>query len=262
MSLASEERKTIILSLLNEQGRVIASDLAKRFEVSTETVRRDLDDLEKESKLKKVYGGAVKVKVEVEPTLFERSTIYLEAKEKIGYLASTLIEDRDVIFIDEGTTALQIIPHLIHKNHVKVITSSISALLALMDLQKKEQFNGTIMILGGEVSTKHLRVTGSMAESNMKDIFVNKAFLTVDGISLKKGFTSYDHEKSSLTRKWMSQSNTTIIIADSSKWNKISMVRIGDFKDADIIVSEKAPPEEWLAESARYQVDWLLPKEE
>ncbi|WP_138755088.1 DeoR/GlpR family DNA-binding transcription regulator [Paenibacillus sinopodophylli] len=261
MSLAGEERKLSIMNLLNEHGKVIASDLARMFEVTTETIRRDLDDLEKENKLKKVYGGAIKLKVEVEPTLFERACINQEAKEKIGYLAFTLIEDYDVIFIDEGTTPLQIIPFLAQKQQVTVLTSSISALMALIELKKRDQFDGRMIMLGGEVNVKHLRVTGAIAEANMSDIFVNKAFVTVDALSTEHGFTSYDYEKASLTRKWIQQSETSIILADSSKWDKRSMVKICDFHDIDIVISELEPPTAWKAKLEEANTRWMMPSE-
>ncbi|MFC9707055.1 DeoR/GlpR family DNA-binding transcription regulator [Paenibacillus sp. NPDC056933] len=261
MSLAGEERRLSIMNLLNEHGKVIAGDLARMFEVTTETIRRDLDELEKENKLKKVYGGAIKLKVEVEPALFERACVNQEAKEKIGYLAFTLIEDHDVIFLDEGTTPLQIIPFLSQKREVTVLTSSISAMMSLIELKKREQFDGRIIMLGGEVSVKHLRVAGAIAEASMSDIFVNKAFVTVDALSMEHGFTSYDYEKATLTRKWIQQSETSIVLADSSKWYKRSMVKICDFENVDMVISELEPPEEWKAQLDESNTKWMMPSE-
>ncbi|WNS42889.1 DeoR/GlpR family DNA-binding transcription regulator [Paenibacillus sp. MMS20-IR301] len=257
MSLAGEERKLSIMNLLNEYGKVTAADLARMFEVTSETIRRDLDELEKDNKLKKVYGGAIKPKTEAEPTLVERSCINQEAKEKIGYLAFTLIDDHDVIFLDEGTTPLQMIPYIGQRTGVTVLTSSISAMMALIELQKREQFDGKIIMLGGVVSAKHLRVSGAFTEAGMSDLFVNKAFVTVDALSVEHGFTSYDYEKAVLTRKWIQQCDLSVVLADSSKWNKRSLAKICGFDNVDVVISELEPPEEWKDRLEQSGTRWM-----
>jgi len=262
VSLASEERKRGIMTLLHESGKVIANDLAQRFEVSTETIRRDLDELEKTNKLKKVYGGAVKFKSDVEPAILERESIHVEAKRKIGYLASQLIEDSDVIVLDEGTTVLQIIPYLEHKRHLTIMTNSIPALLLLLEHQKRGTFDGKIILIGGEVSARHLRVSGPIAERTMEDFFVSKSFVSVDGVSLKNGVTSYDYEKAVFTRKIMQCSDTVIVVADQSKIDKRTVAKISDLRDIDILISNEAPPADWKASLKKIGLRWMHPEEE
>ncbi|OKP83049.1 DeoR/GlpR family DNA-binding transcription regulator [Paenibacillus sp. P32E] len=262
MSLASEERKETIMTLLNERGKVIANELSLLFEVSTETIRRDLDELEKENKLKKVYGGAVKFKVEVEPPLLEREAIHVEAKRKIGILAAGLIEDNDVIVVDEGSTALQIIHCLEGKQHLTILTNSVPALMLLIEFQKRGTFNGKLIFIGGEVSAKHLRVSGPIAEKVLEGFYVNKSFVSVDGVSLENGITSYDYEKAVFTRQMIRNSEMAIVVADSSKIDKRTVAKIADLDEIHMIVTDQAPSPKWKAPLQKIAVQWIYPQGE
>jgi DeoR/GlpR family transcriptional regulator of sugar metabolism len=257
VSLAGEERKKSIMTLLNEQGKVNVSELSQKFEVSTETIRRDLDELEKENKLKKVYGGAIRYKAEIEPPHVERESLHTDAKRKIGSLAAQLIDNNDFILIDEGSTALQIIHHLEDKRHLTILTCSIPALTLLIEYQKRGSFDGKIIFIGGEVSAKHMRVSGSIAEKTLDDFYVNKAFVSVDGISLEHGITSYDYDKANFTRKMISCSETTIVLADHSKIDKRSVSKIAELAEVDQIISDQAPPSHWVTSFAAMNVQWV-----
>ncbi|WP_308637969.1 DeoR/GlpR family DNA-binding transcription regulator [Paenibacillus silvisoli] len=242
MSLASEERKKRILESLAIQGKVIVNELSQHFEVTTETIRRDLDDLEKEGKLKKVYGGAVKLEVEIEPAYHEREMIHAGEKRKIGMLAASMIEDNDVIVIDEGSTAMQILHHLKDKRSLTILVCSIPTLILLVEYQKKGSFDGRIIFIGGEIDAKHLRVSGPISEKVMEDFYVYKSFLSVDGVSLENGVTSYDYERALFTRKLIKCSRTSIVLADSSKVGKRTVAKIADLSDINYIISDSEPP--------------------
>ncbi|QTH41496.1 DeoR/GlpR transcriptional regulator [Cohnella sp. LGH] len=257
MSLAGEERKREIMTLLNEKGKVIAGELAQRFEVSTETIRRDLDDLEKENKLKKVYGGALRISPKVEPPLLERESTNVEAKLKVGALAAKLVEDNDVIVLDEGSTVLQMIPFLEHKRNLTILTNSIPALMRLLEYQKRGTFDVKIILIGGVVNTQHLRATGPIAEKIIEDFYVNKAFISVDGVSLKHGITSYDYEKAVFTRKLIGGSEMAIVVADYSKIAKRTVARIAELRELHTIVSDEAPPEEWKSQLGKLELRWI-----
>jgi DeoR/GlpR family transcriptional regulator of sugar metabolism len=113
MSLTYEDRRSTILQRLNTEGKVQVHHLSQLFNVSTETIRRDLDRLEKEGKLRKVYGGAVKIRMElVEPPFLKRTQMRKEEKAAIGKLAASLVEDNETIMLDNGTTTIEILPHL------------------------------------------------------------------------------------------------------------------------------------------------------
>ena len=123
-------------------------DLAGIFNVSTETIRRDLDRLEREGKLRKVYGGAVQTRSEwIEPTFMKRSQMNHAEKQSIGKLAASLVREGETILLDNGTTTLEIMRELKHRADVTVITNSVPVLTCAL-----EEFQGRIIFAGGEVS--------------------------------------------------------------------------------------------------------------
>lgn len=111
MSLTYEDRRMTILNHLELEGKVQVHHLSELLTVSTETVRRDLDRLEKEGKLRKVYGGAVKMRMElVEPPFLNRVEMMKPEKAAIGMLAASLVQDGETIMLDNGTTTIEIVP--------------------------------------------------------------------------------------------------------------------------------------------------------
>lgn len=259
MSLAGEERKEYIVSLLESNGKVRTVDLIKRFNVSSETIRRYLEELEKENKLKRVYGGAVKIDLDHdEPSHLNREVLHSEEKKKIGKMAAGLVQDNDIVIIDEGTTPLQMIPHLIFKNNLTIITSSIPALSRLISYDNKGLFSGEIIIVGGTVQSKHLRVAGSICEHMMDNIYADKAFIAVDGVLTSKGITGNNVDKSLLSKKYIDNSRQSIVLADHSKIGTYHFYKISDLKDIDTVISNVSAPGEWSQYLKEYGVGWMI----
>ncbi|MFC4809752.1 DeoR/GlpR family DNA-binding transcription regulator [Paenibacillus sp. GCM10023250] len=257
MSLAGEERKRGILFMLNEKGKVNVNELSQKFDVTTETIRRDLDELEKDNKLKKVYGGAVKFAHDIEPAYHEREVSRAEEKRLIGQHAAKLIDDHDVLVIDEGSTAMQIIHYLEGKRELTVLVCAIPALTLLIEYQKRGVFDGKIIFIGGEVNAKHLRVSGPIAEKMMEDFYVNKSFISVDGVSLDSGLSGFDYERALFTRKLVRSSETVVAVADSSKIGKRTVAKIADLSDVHYIVSNEGPPAGWEKALQDMSVTWV-----
>lgn len=258
MSIKGEERKQSILQLLNENGRVESAFLTKYFNVSFETIRRDLEELEGSGKLKRKYGGATVVAEEEEelPHLV-RETAHTEEKTRIGERAAQLVQPGDVIFIDEGTTSLRMIPYLLELKPLTIITSSFSTASLLMDYSNQNRFHGKIIFLGGEVNAQHARVVGSLSEQWMEQIYVDKAFVSIDGIDLKLGIMSYSPDKATLTRKVIQHAKETIVVADASKLNVQAHYRIAELDKIQYMVCDKIAPAEWMSELEASSMVWL-----
>ncbi|MEC2549215.1 DeoR/GlpR family DNA-binding transcription regulator, partial [Bacillus cereus] len=125
MSVVGEERKRTILEKVEFKGKVKVSELAREFAVSTETIRRYLEELDREKKLKKVYGGAVQLPgAGVEAPMLEREMLHIEEKKRIGYKAATFVEDGDVIAIDDGSTQIQMFQYLHHRKNLTIVRIS------------------------------------------------------------------------------------------------------------------------------------------
>lgn len=258
MSLASIERKKKILDSLEKNGKVKVKDLAVLLKVSTETIRKYLDDLESEKKLKKVYGGAIPLTFfNQEPTISERAVINQDGKEKIGELAVSLIQDDDVIAIDEGTTPLYLAKSLKNKNNITIVTPSINSLTVLMELIQQNVFTGKIILIGGQVDVYHQRVVGEHALEMLNNIYVDKNFIAADGLSITDGLTNYDLTKGMVTKKLIEHANQTILLIDHTKLDKRTHYKMATLHNIDIVICDKPYPKGWEDTLLEAEVQWL-----
>lgn len=261
MSLNSIDRKKEILALLDAKGKVNTKELVKKLEVSSETIRRYLEELESENKLKKVYGGAVKVTYGViEPEHIKRNSTNLEKKQNIGKFASRFINDNESIVIDEGTTNLQIIDHIISINNLKIITNSYPVLSKLISYENQGLFDGEVIFIGGKVNLKHQRTACQMSIESMKNLYVDKAFISSEGILDSFGISSIDQNKALLSREYIKNSKESFVLCDSSKIGIASMYKIADLKDIDFVISDIEPPNEWINTLNEANVTWVESK--
>ncbi|SEO33217.1 DeoR/GlpR family DNA-binding transcription regulator [Paenibacillus sp. OV219] len=259
MSLVGEERKQRILELLEEYGKVISVDLANMLNVSKESIRRYLDDLEQEGLLRKVYGGAIKNYDREEQPHITRLELHKEEKNRIGQIAAGLVKDGEVLFLDEGTTPMAIIPHLT-KSGLTIITNSWLVVSLLMERAINDLYDGRILWLGGEINAKHARSTGPVAEEQLDHYYVDKAFISVDGIDAEAGLTCLDDGKAAISRKAIAHATETIILTDHSKLGKRYMHRI-QWSPAFCIVCDQPLPKEWKPRLAEEKLKWLTTNE-
>ncbi len=261
MSLAGEERKKLIMDEVEAIGKVSVDQLAKQFTVSRETIRRYLNELEDQGKLKKVYGGAVKPALgKVEPTYTERENKLTAEKSAIGKAAAALIRNNEFIFIDEGSTALQIVPHLHHIKNPTILTNSFSVANLLMQQASHQSFTGKTIFLGGEVNPSHLRSSGPFAEKMLEQFHVDKAFISIDGMMHEYGISSIDAAKASLSARIMSIAKESVIVTDHTKINVRDYFKIADLKDASYIVCNKPAPASWSAYLKENKISWVTAK--
>ncbi|OXS52943.1 DeoR family transcriptional regulator [Cohnella sp. CIP 111063] len=258
MSLIGEERKAIILDQLNMEGQVKTFELVKKLGVSSETIRRYLEELEEENRLKRVYGGAVKINLSAEePSYLKREVLHAEEKQRIGRAAASLVEDNDVVFIDDGTTPLQMIQFLMNKSNLTVLTMSLPALHQLVEYKNRDLFSGDIYLIGGKVNAMHSRVTGPIAEKIVSLFHADKAFISIDGIVLNKGITSFDAERGQLVSRVIENAKQTIVMTDSSKIGLTQLYLMAGWRDVDIVISDVSVPKGWRQTLDEMGVDWI-----
>ncbi|HEY9576802.1 MAG TPA: DeoR/GlpR family DNA-binding transcription regulator [Pseudobacillus sp.] len=259
MSVVSEERKRIIIEKVETKGKVKVVDLANEFAVSTETIRRYLEELDKDQKLKKVYGGAVKSAVSPlnEPSMIERKIWNIEQKKRIAYKAAAFIRDGDVLMIDEGSTTLQLVPYVLHYKNLTIITNSFALANQLTSAINKKFFEGEILFIGGKINSEHHRVAGPMSQEIMKQLHFEKAFISVDGILPKFGLSSYDLESAKLSEQMIKQATQTFVLADHSKIGKKATYQMTNLNKVDYILSDKNHPDEWKEQLVKDQIEWV-----
>ncbi|BBI30857.1 DeoR/GlpR family DNA-binding transcription regulator [Cohnella abietis] len=258
MSLLSEERKQHILIQLDTIGKVRVISLAEQLQVSNETIRRDLFVLEEEGRLKRVYGGAIKVQYdEGEPPYQQRQILNYEAKKTIGYRAVDLIQDGNTIYMDTGTTIHELARSLKDKKRITVITNSLTVANLLTESLSQALFSGRVIILGGEISPEQQSVNGYLPQEMLKNLYVDKAFVSVGGISIETGISDYDMNDSVITRMAISKAKEVIILVDYSKISIQAFCHIAPLELIDVVVCEKEHPKAWAQELDMKGITWI-----
>jgi DeoR family transcriptional regulator, fructose operon transcriptional repressor len=247
-----EERKRFIMDKLSQTQQVEVLDIIDAFQVSAITARRDLDQLEKEGLLVRTHGGAIKMRTQGQRKLFsydEKAMLNKERKEYIGQLASTLVQESDVIFIDSGSTLFHMCSYLKTINHLTVITNSLPVASELVGYP-----NIRINLIGGELDHERKAVYGLVSEITLEHYHTNKAFIGADGVSLNKGLTTYDEKEAAISRKIAASSDEVYLLCDSSKIERNSSVKFAPLSILKAMVTDNALLEEVKAAYAKSNI--------
>lgn len=252
------ERKNRILEILQEEKKVVVTELSKTFDVSEETIRRDLDKLEKEGYVVKAYGGAVLNDNQLmELPFIVRKKANVEAKQKIASLISEQIHDGDRIVLDASSTALFVLKHIKDKKNITLITNSVEILV-----ESAETSGWSIYSTGGLMQEGSLALFGPSADKMLASFHVDKAIISCKGIDMNGGITD-SNEMHALTKSNMLKGvNTRIIAVDSSKFDKISFAKICDVANIDVIVTDKKPSAVWMETFNKYGIEVIFGSEE
>lgn len=231
--MLTTKRHQIILNTLNQQETVSIHELVEQTGASISTIRRDLEQLEREDKLKRVHGGASLIQSHLyEPMLEEKQGLNETAKERIGRAAADTISDGDCIFIDAGTTTKHMLSHLQNKN-VVVVTN------AYLFVERLLRLGVEVHLTGGRVKGKTGALIGVHAEDTLNRFRFDKCFLGMNGIHTKHGFTTPDPEEARIKRLGIELSNEAYVLSDESKFQEVSFSRVADLKQAYIITNLK-----------------------
>lgn len=232
--MLAQERHQIILELLNKNGIVRVQDLMTTFNVSIETVRRDLDYLENQGFLRKVYGGAViSGKLSEEPSYSVREVAHLEEKRQIGIKCAELIENGETLIIDLGTTTLEVAKSLKRKKNLTIITNAVNIAQELVSVK-----DFRIFLAGGRLRSGDLSCSGFLTQDFLKQFNVDKAIIGVGGITLEDGVSDYHVEEAGARRIMIERSNKVIAVADYSKFGVKALTKVCDLKDIDVLVTD------------------------
>ncbi|WP_309088410.1 DeoR/GlpR family DNA-binding transcription regulator [Domibacillus sp.] len=216
------ERHQKIVELVNERSSIRVSELSDIFSVTEETIRRDLEKLEKEGKLQRSHGGAVSMQDEESEVHFsERVITNVQEKKVIAHEAAKRVQEGDRIILDASTTAWYMAKALPNMT-LTVITNSIKV---VMELSKKERIN--VISTGGILLPKSLSFVGPLAERSLDLYHVNKTFLSCKAVHLDAGLSDSNEQQALLKKKMIEQSDEVFLMADSSKFGKRAFSLIG-----------------------------------
>lgn len=238
--LAIERRKEI-LSRLEAEGKVLVSELAKSFDVTEETIRRDLEKLDREGLASKTYGGAVSKHTATLDLPYKiRIGVNVEEKQKIADTVASMISDGDRIMVDASSTAIYVIKKLKEKKNLTVITNSVVILLELAD-----KSDWTVLSTGGNLKEGSLSLTGSSAEKMIRSYHVDAAICSCKGVDMEIGVTDSNERDTLIKQAMFASAEKKILAADTHKLNKKSFVRVCEFQDIDVLVTDEKPSDAW-----------------
>jgi DeoR/GlpR family transcriptional regulator of sugar metabolism len=228
--LAARRRELIVEAARSGRGAGVA-ELARRFDVSEMTVRRDLAHLVRERKVIRVHGGAVSEWRE--PPFAEIAVERLEAKKRIGAAAAALVEDGQTVMIDIGTTTLQLAREL-HGREVTVITSSLAVLEELLPDEGIE-----LVCPGGVVRRNYRSLVGVLAEDALRQFRADVAFLGASGIDAED-LAVFDSTlvEVPIKRAMIAAAERSILLADAEKFSMRGVVRVCGAEDLDALVTD------------------------
>ena len=210
--MLTEQRYQIILDLLKEKKSVTATELKEILDTSESTVRRDITALHKAGKLIKVFGGAVALEDEgtvsaYEPTVEQKSELYVKEKRKIAQYAAELIEEEDFIYLDAGTTTGYMIDVLGYTNAV-FVTNAVS------HAQRLAAKGIKVFLIGGELKSSTEAVIGAQAMKNLQEYHFTKGFFGANGITKAEGFTTPDANEALVKQTAIERCKNRYILAD------------------------------------------------
>lgn len=240
---STEERRSIILNTIHEQGRVSVPDLVSTFGVSEVSIRKDLAVLEDRQLLVRVKSGAINIHQTGESDDLSIShKQHLNAKEKklLGQFAASLVKDGETIIIDSGTTTMEIAKNL---GHIQKLTAITNALDIALYLNNYDRFS--VMVLGGNLREVSYSTVGMFAELGVKNLFCDKAFLGVDSISIKDGISTPSIEEASLNQAMINSAKEIIAVFDSSKYGRRTFAHIASLNKINTIVTDSGIPQEF-----------------
>lgn len=250
------ERRNSILTALKEEKHVVVSELAKQFEVSEETIRRDLDKLEKEGYVVKTYGGAVISEgAAIELPYVVRKKANVEAKQKIAELAAELIMDGDTLILDASSTALFIAQKIKAKKDITLLTNSLEVLMELSDVT-----GWKILSTGGSLKERSCALIGSQAEECFERFHVDKAFISCKGVEAEHGFSDSSDAHAAVKRKMIAAASQVFFAVDSSKFGKLSFASISGFSGIDAVITERCPSDEWNRIFVANDIECIYPR--
>lgn len=245
--MMQEVRQASILNILHENGSVKIKDLAKQFDVSIVTIRRDLDELAAAGLVTKVYGGAVmpqRYRVGCLQIVDTSGSSHHREKELIGAAAAALVREGETILLDIGETVLEVAKNIRNRQNITILTPSVPVLTELSSTSLP------VYSLGGCMRNREMAFYGSLALYSLNQFCVDKAFIGCGGLTIDHGITDYSSDSAELHTAIAQRAKQSILVTDSSKFCRDAFAVIGPIECVDIIITDSNIPPEY-AEAIR-----------
>jgi DeoR/GlpR family transcriptional regulator of sugar metabolism len=227
---------------VRRQGVVRVDELCRELRVSPATVRRDLEALETQGRVRRVHGGAVSVETRLdEPAFDDKTATAVREKRAIAEAAFGLIRRGETIYLDGGSTVLELARLLRERGDLTVVTNSLRAAIELSGRGPR------LMLVGGELRRRSQTMVGPLTRLLLREMHVDKAFMGTIGISLEEGLTTTDPAEAFTKELVGARANEVVLLADSTKVGKVSFAQSGHLEDIDILVIDGGAPAPFVA---------------
>lgn len=240
--LIGRVRKERIAMMIRTQGFMSSAALAELFQVSEMTIRRDLAELEMRGEIQRTHGGAVTEEVvgdhgkaPREPFFDERHRINGEAKERIARAALAYIKPTQAVALDVGTTTFELARLIGPELGARIFTNNLRVTTA------RSEPNAEIYLLGGRLREKEMSLCGPMAVEQARRLWFDVVFIGVSSIT-SQGIFDYSIEETELKRVFIERATRRIVVADSSKFEEMSLVQVAGLNQFDVLITEASPP--------------------
>ncbi len=248
--MTQRRRQDLILEKVQASGFVTIDELVSHFQVTPQTIRRDLNQLAQANKLRRHHGGAG-VESSTENTAYQaRKIMDLEAKEKIAQQLVKIIPDGASLFINIGTTTETIARALLNHNNLRIVTNNLHVASILC---AKEDF--TIIVAGGEVRNRDGGIVGEATRDFINQFQMDFGIIGISGIHSDGTLLDFDYREVRVAQTIIANSRQVLLAADHSKFGRNAMVRLGKIAQADHFFTDQVPPAEIRQQLIDHQVE-------
>ena len=239
--MLAAERRGRIAEQLQAEARVVVSQLSAQFDVSEETIRRDLERLEKEGLATRTYGGAILAGSDrAAPPYAVRKNTNPEGKMAIARQLAALVRDGDTVMVDESSTAAYAVRAMRPLRDITLITNSLEI---LQEMGSQESWH--IISTGGSLKRDVMALAGPHALRTIASYHVRWAVLSCRGLDGRMGLADSSDEIVQVKRAMMDAADQTVLLADCRKFGRTGFVALGPLELADRLITDREPPEEW-----------------
>lgn len=233
-TMYQEERHAAILEKARSDGRVDVGELAALFDVTPETVRRDLTLLERHGLLRRVHGGAIPLeRLGFEPGLSDRDAAMAEQKVRIARAALDELPAEGAILLDAGTTTARLAEMLPSERELTVVTNALPIAMTLA-----ARPNLTVLMIGGRVRGRTLASVDQWALRVLADTLVDVAFLGINGVSVERGLSTPDLGEAAVKSAMVAAARHVVVLADHTKVGNDCFARVAGLEEVDTLISD------------------------
>jgi len=230
-----EQRKVEIIKIIEKDGSINVNALAEYFNISKETIRKDLNDLEKQGMLKRTHGGALLESLGREYPLDLRGSQQIKAKNLICQKAASYIRENDTLFIDNSSTLLYLIQYIPTKINLTILTNSINLLLMAAKIQNH---NWLLICLGGIFNSRNMSVYGSTSLKSADEYYPNKTFFSCAGITRNNMVADSSFHEIEIKKLMIGRAQEAFLLADHTKFDKAGQMFLCGFDDVDYLITD------------------------